>query len=139
MKKFIVMAVAAGGLALGTAASAQDLRSVLTNILGYGTPTYGTGTPAVVAGTQVCVDPDGRQVYVQPNTSYCRQVYVDPDGRQVYVQPNTSYSITGYDAWGRPIYGSTTYRNHALANPRDRDGDGVRNRLDRWPDDPRYR
>ncbi|GAB3768916.1 hypothetical protein GCM10028796_33260 [Ramlibacter monticola] len=143
MKRLIVMALAAGGLAVGSLASAQDLGAVITNILGFGSPGYTTSNPAVVAGTGVYVDPDGRQVYTVPNGT-ARQVYVDPDGRQVYVQPNTNYGITGYDAWGRPIYGNNVYgnnayRNYAQANRRDRDGDGVINRYDRYPDDPRYR
>jgi hypothetical protein len=142
MRKLIVSALAVGALAVGGAASAQDLGAVLGSVLGFGTPQYGynTGTPAVVAGaypSQIYVDPDGRQVYVQPNVNGAGQVYVDPDGRQVYVQPNTS--IIGYDAFGRPLY-NTQSRNYAYSDPRgDRDGDGVRNRRDRYPDDPRYR
>ena len=38
MKKYILSAVAAGGLALGGAASAQDLGPILGSILGYGSP-----------------------------------------------------------------------------------------------------
>ena len=160
MKKYLVMAAAAGALAVGGAASAQDLGAILGSVLGYGTPQYGYGTqpqygygtsqPAVVAGaypSQIYVDPNGRQVYVQPNVNGASQVYLDPDGRQVYVQPNTSnYGVIGYDQWGRPVYGTTTYntypqsRNYAYSDPRgDRDGDGVQNRYDRYPDDPRYR
>jgi hypothetical protein len=176
MKKFILTAVAAGALAVGGAASAQDLGGILGNIFGFGQPTYptygtSTPTPAVVAGTQqsygggVYVDQYGRQVdqYGRPLTidpygrqvdQYGRQVTIDQYGRQVLVQPNTgSYGITGYDQWGRPIYGTTTYGSNTYgsttyggtvygsgygARTWDRDGDGVANAQDRWPDDPRY-
>ena len=43
MKKFILTAVAAGALAAGGAASAQDLGGILSGIFGYGgQPTYQT-------------------------------------------------------------------------------------------------
>lgn len=141
MNNFILSAVAAGALALGGAASAQDLGSILGNIFGY----YGNqSTPAVVAGTV----PHGSQVYVDPSG---RQVHVDQYGRHVYVQPNTSnYGIVGYDAWGRPVYGTThvynqpnvygdaAYPGYAASPSWDRDGDGIANSRDRWPDDRRY-
>lgn len=174
MKKFILTAVAAGALAAGGAASAQDIGSVLSGIFGYGgQPAYQTypgyptntnrGIPAVVAGTQPYNTQPygtygadvygngtygngtygggayGSQVYVDP---YGRQVMIDQYGRQVLVQPSTSsYGITGYDQWGRPIYGSTTYGNTTYGggySSWDRDGDGVANAQDRWPDDRRY-
>lgn len=165
MKKTILAAVAAGALAVGGAASAQDFGTVLGSIFGFGTPTYNhntypgqyaypgqygyptynsRGTPAVVAGTQPYYGNYGQygqygqsgtygsQVYVD---QYGRQVTMDQYGRQVIVQPNTgSYGITGYDAWGRPVYGTTTYGNRTW----DRDGDGVADSSDRWPNDRRY-
>jgi len=161
MKKSLLAAVAAGALAVGGAASAQDFGGILSNIFGYGSPTYnhntypsypystygGTysrGTPAVVAGTQPYgtygqygnygTQPYGGTVYVD---QYGRQVQVDQYGRQVYVQPNTNtYGITGYDAWGRPVYGTTAggYNNRSW----DSDGDGVADANDRWPNDRRY-
>lgn len=136
MKKTIAMAVAAGALAVGGAASAQDLGTVISNLFGFGQPTYTVPAvpavpsygdqPAVVASTV----PYGGRVYIDP---YGRQVYMDQYGRQIVAQSNT-YGITGYDAFGRPVYG--TVGNVAL---NDRDGDGVPNYRDRWPDDPRYR
>lgn len=158
MKKYIAMAVAAGALAVGGAASAQTLGQ----IFGFGNPyptyNHNRGIPAVVAGTQpygstVYIDQYGRQVQ---STTYGQQVYIDQYGRQVHldqygrqvlVQPSTStYGITGYDAWGRPIYGTTTYGTTTYGTPYgtiaslgDRDGDGFRNERDRYPDDPRYR
>jgi hypothetical protein len=174
MKKTILSALAAGALALGGAASAQDLGGVLSSIFGFGTPSYPVynsgATPAVVAGTQssgtvyvdqygrrvdqygrvlnvdqygrpiasvdqygrpVTVDQYGRQVYTD---QYGRQVYTDQYGRQVIAQSGTQ-TITGYDAWGRPIYGTS---NYGYGYEQDRDGDGVADVRDRWPNDRRY-
>jgi hypothetical protein len=137
MKKYIAMALAAGGLTFGAAASAQTLGTVMGNIFGYGAPS----TPAVVAGTvpygsAAYPDAYGRQVYID---QYGRQVHLDSYGRQVIVQPSQSYGIIGYETNGQPIYGTIASGNYAYANPQDRDRDGVINRHDRWPDDPRYR
>jgi hypothetical protein len=148
MRKFILSAVAAGAVAFAGAASAQGFGGVLNDLFGFGRPAYPTqsgATPAVVAGAQ----PYGSSVYVDP---YGRQVTVDPYGRQVVVQPNRgAYGITGYDAWGRPVYGSAPvpygyrgdYGNHGnyayAGQPGDKDGDGVPNVHDRYPDDARYR
>lgn len=153
MKKFILSAVAAGALAVGGAASAQDLGTVINSIFGIGTPTYNYGyggsTPAVVAGTTYGTTPyygqapyygSTNQVYVD---QYGRQVYIDQYGRQVIVQqqqPNYGGTVYGsgvqYDQWGRPIYG--TYGSNSGYRSWDRDGDGVANTSDRWPDDRRY-
>lgn len=149
MKKFIYSALAAGGLAFGGAAAAQDFGSVVTNILGsFGFPVYNTppvysnGIPAVVAQ-----QPYGaHQVYTDP---YGRQYYYDQYGRQVLVQqlpprPLVYGTTTVYDQWGRPMAvqpaAPYAYPNYAYsATPSDRDGDGVANIHDRWPDDRRYR
>lgn len=152
MRRFILSAVAAGAVAFAGAASAQGFGGVLNDLFGFGQPAHptysGAGIPAVVAGTQ----PYGSGVYVDPHG---RQVTTDRYGRQVVVQPNRgTYGITGYDAWGRPVYGSApvpyghpgnygsygNYGNYAWAGqPGDKDGDGVPNVHDRWPDDARYR
>jgi len=135
MKKFIATAIAAGAMAAGGAASAQDLGSVIANILGFGTPTYnqgynhgyGYGTPAVVAPRQ--------QIYAD---QYGRQFYYDQYGRQVYLN-STTQQIVGYDSWGRPIYGQGHYAYGGQSyNAWDRDGDGVANSRDRWPDNRNY-
>ena len=149
MRKLFATAIAAGAMAVGGAASAQDLGSVIANVFGLGTPSYGynygynSGYPAVVAGQQ--------QLY---RDSYGRTFYYDQYGRQVYVSSVSSGSqFMGYDAWGRPVYSSSTstpayvyggtypYNSGYAYNSRswDRDGDGVSNGRDRWPDDPRYR
>jgi hypothetical protein len=171
MNKFILSAVAAGALAVGGAASAQDLGGVIGSIFGYGNqqyPSYSTSTPAVVAGTQGYYGNNvygnnayGGNVYGNNGTVYVdqygRQITYDRYGRQVIVQqqPSTStYGVMGYDQWGRPIYGTTTdgattygtygsgerygYGDRYANRSWDRDGDGVPNAQDRWPDDPRY-
>lgn len=153
MKKFILTAVAAGALAVGGAASAQDLGGILGSLFGFGTqtyPTYNSGIPAVVAGTQ----PHGATVYTD---QYGRQFYYDQYGRQVVVQQQNTYNnpvIVGYDSWGRPVYGQRQYGTTQYGTPQygtsqygtyaygtnswDRDGDGIANTRDRWPDDRRY-
>ena len=125
MKKFIYSAVAAAAVAVGGAASAQDLGGVLGSIFGFGTPPVATG--------------------VQPGTVYIdrfgRQVAVDQFGRHVLLQQNMG--IIGYDAWGRAIYGNVGARssNRAVnevvrsAQLGDSDGDGVINMHDRMPHD----
>ncbi|RYF15511.1 MAG: hypothetical protein EOO30_14385 [Comamonadaceae bacterium] len=154
MKKIFLTAVAAGALAAGGAASAQDIGAVIGNIFGYGTPQYSYGTqypygapatPAVVAGTQPYYG--NRQPY---NTVYVdqygRQVYVDQYGRHV-VQSNNVYGNNAYggavyqgtDAWGRPVYNTAPYGTYAYGGSNwDLDGDGIANTRDRWPDDRRY-
>ena len=55
------------------------------------------------------------------------------------------YNITGNNPWGiiaqgLPWAGYTVpYASQYERTRRDRDGDGIRNRNDRYPDDPRYR
>ena len=151
MRKLIATAIAAGALAVGTAASAQDFGSILSGIFGLGGPTYSQTQPAVVAGTQqVYVDQYGRRFYYD---QYGRAVILqdqqqqqivgyDQWGRPVYGHAQTQQQIVGYDQWGRPIYGysqSNQTPHYAYGNRSwDRDGDGVANSRDRWPDDRRY-
>lgn len=55
--------------------------------------------------------------------------------------PPSGYVYQGTDRWGRPLYSqvapSSPYILHDRARRNDRDGDGVRNRRDRHPDDYR--
>jgi len=123
MKKFILSAVAAGALAVGGAASAQDLGGVIGSLFGFGSP------PAAVQPGSVYID------------QYGRQVAVDQFGRHRILQ--SAVGIVGYDAWGRAIYGNIGARsgNAAVnatvnaAQTRDNDGDGVINMYDRMPND----
>jgi hypothetical protein len=147
MKKWIATALAAAALTAGTAAMAQDLGTIIGSIFGLG-----NGTPAVVAGsTTVYQDTHGRRFYYD---QYGRQVYMqDPQqqilgydsyGRPIYSQ-SQQQQIVGYDSYGRPIYGAPPRAyvyGGGTSGPyarNDRDGDGVVNWQDRWPDDRRYR
>lgn len=123
MKKFILSAVAVGALAVGGAASAQDLGGVIGSIFGFGTP------PATVQPGSIYID------------QYGRQVAVDQFGRHRLLQ--SAVGIVGYDAWGRPVYGHIGSRSgnaavNAVVNAaqtRDNDGDGVINLHDKMPND----
>lgn len=151
MKKWILSTVAAGALAVGGAASAQDLGSVINSVIGsvfgtqqsnYGTNTYYTDQ----YGRQVYIDQYGRHVVVTqyPSTTYPSATY-----------PATVYGAVTTDAWGRPVYtqpysygqqypqdrayGYGSYGTYAYGGSTwDRDGDGISNSRDRWPDDRRY-
>ncbi len=134
MKKWIAAAAAAGALGIAGTASAQDLGNIIANVLGFGTPqySYNQGIPAVVAPSQ-----PQQRLY---SDAYGRQFYYDQYGQQIYVQ--STQQIVGYDQWGRPVYGSAPQYpyggGYAYGNSWDRDGDGIANSRDRWPDDRRY-
>jgi hypothetical protein len=156
MKKFILSAVAVGALAFGGAASAQDLGGVVSNILGsLGFPTqnygYGTVLPGVVAPSQgtVYIDQYGRQVLVQPQanvygannyggttygTTTSGVVAYDSAGRPLYRDAYGNYTYTQPYAYSQPFGGAYAYSGRTW----DRDGDGIANARDRWPDDRRY-
>lgn len=168
MKKLIATAVAAGALAVGGTASAQDFGGVIASILGFGQPTYnqqygwgnqqyGYGNQQYGYGNQQYGYGNqgyGNQGYsyggpavVAPQTQiyqdqYGRQFYYDQYGRQVYSQAQTQQQrIVGYDQWGRPVYGNSgsyAYGGSTWGSNRDRDGDGVADSQDRYPDDRRY-
>lgn len=98
------------------------------------------GTYVDQYGRRMQVDSYGRHMPLDQYGSYRdqwgRTVYLGPDRRPLYVEQSgqvVTYG-TNYGAYGG-TYGGT----YGGVNPRDRDGDGVRNRDDRWPDDPRYR
>ena len=135
MNKFILSALAAGALALGGAVSAQVVGSLPK-------PTDGS-VPWYMTQGQVYVDTHGRQFFY------------DQYWRQVFLPPGYTYGVIAHDSAGQPVYGAVgPDRNFGVApldrrygdvapdrraRDRDRDGDGVANRQDRWPDDPRYR
>ena len=144
MKKFIATALAATALAAGSAASAQDLGSLISNIFGFGSTQQGVVAGQVYAdqyGRHFYYDQYGRQVYIQNQTQQI--VGYDQWGRPVYgTQQQQPSHIVGYDQWGRPVYGNGgSYAYGGTWNGQnqwDRDGDGVANHQDRWPDDRRY-
>jgi hypothetical protein len=76
------------------------------------------------------VDPAGRSVRLDQYGSYRdawgRTVYLGADSRPLYVEQNGT--LVPYASGG-----------YAMGTPYDRDADGVSNRYDRYPEDPRYR
>jgi hypothetical protein len=125
MKNLITIAAASiAGVVLALAASPALARTdVEVNI----------GVPGVfVQPAPVYVQP--RPVYVEPAPVYVRPapMYVQP--QPVYVQPPPFYA-------GRPEWREHRWREHQWREHqwrRDRDGDGVPNRFDHYPDN-RYR
>ncbi|MBC5781684.1 hypothetical protein H8N03_01930 [Ramlibacter sp. USB13] len=115
MKKFILGAVAAGALAVGGAASAQDLGAVLNNILGYG---YGDRT------SQDTIQGSYRD-------EYGRLWVVDGGGKHTMVTPGAGSA--GVGSWGQGTYGVQANGGYY----RDSDGDGVVDARDRRPNNPR--
>ena len=120
MNKFFLTAVAAGALAAGATAFAQE--NVIPSSM------YDMGIPPAAQ-----TNPEGGRITTD---AYGRSVIVDRSGREIV--PGV---IVGYDAWGRAVYADGAYGNYAFTRRSawDRDGDGIPNRRDRYPDDPRYR
>jgi len=86
----------------------------------------------------------GRDKGLDANGNYDPRIAQDNANRGIY-PPNSGYypwangyglpSIIADGRWGQN-YG---YQSQYPRTSRDRDGDGVRNNRDRYPDDPRYR
>ena len=155
MKKFILTAAAAGALAFGGGASAQDLGTAIGNVLGsvFGAPSYNYGTYGQPYGTnhnQYGYNQYGQVipgvVATTPsygyNTTYVdaygRQVYVDQYGRHIVQQNHNLYGGVTYDAWGRRVYTQPSGTYAYGGSSWDRDGDGIADTRDRWPNDRRY-
>ena len=150
--------LAATAVALGAfvAASAAHARSDVYFSIGVPAPVYVQPAPVYVQPRPVYVQP--QPVYVQP-----RPVYVEP--QPVYVPAPTYHDQYRYEERRGPygdhdgdgianIYDPDSPRNQRRyahrygpygdldrdgimnQDDRDRDGDGVRNRHDRFPDDP---
>jgi hypothetical protein len=156
MKKLLLSVLTVGALAAGGAAQAQDVlggiaAQILGNIgIGNGNvfPGVGNGYPQ---GTyyppgSVVIDSNGHPVVVGVNgvTAMAGGTVVDSaDGGQVVLDSQGTY----VDRYGRRIQVDVTgrhtpisqYGGIAAGRIGDRDGDGVQDRRDRYPDDPRYR
>jgi len=138
MKRFFVAAMVVGTVAVTGVARADVIDSVgnaISNL--FGVPYDPSPTGAVPGsiyigpdGHHYQVDAAGRSIpldqYGSYRDSWGRTVYLGPDGRPLYAEQNGA--IVPYDRGG-----------YAMGAPRDRDRDGVDNRYDRYPDDPRYR
>jgi hypothetical protein len=125
MQKILLSAVAAAALCVGSIAFAQDGGAECQAGSAWG-PKPGCG-----AGPS----PGAANPYPDRND------WVVPQA----VAPATVLPDRAY-AYGNRVYGSNvypddarSYRRHGRARRGDRDGDGVPDRWDRYPDDPRYR
>jgi hypothetical protein len=141
MKKFVLSAIAVAAFAIGGVARADVIDSVgnaISNLFGVpydASPSAGLPVGSVYTdayGHRFQVDAYGRHVPLAQYGSYRdqwgRTVYLGANNQPAYIEQN-----------GQLIpYGSVA-GNYALAPSYDRDGDGVANRYDRLPDDPRYR
>lgn len=137
MKKFILSVIAAGAMAVGGSAQADVIDSVGNAISRI------FGIPYVAAPGPV---PIVNGVYTD---AYGRRFQVDAAGRHIPLDQYGSYR----DPWGRTVYlGANNqpiyieqngqlipYDTYAMGASFDRDGDGVTNQYDRYPDDSRYR
>jgi hypothetical protein len=110
----VAAVVAAAGVLMAAPAQAGP---AVTLSIGAGVP-YGYGYPAYG--------------YVQPGYVYSQPSYVYSQPSYVYSQP--AY-VVPQPVYVAPAYGYG-YRNHGYAR-RDRDHDGVPNRFDRSPRNPR--
>jgi hypothetical protein len=129
MNKMIFAVVAAAALAAGGVALAQaecqgngtcsDMRnSPLPDLNGHD---YGYGPGVWPPGSGAVYDPATRKYYSQ---------------QQIIEQQQQQQRQLGNA--GMPQY-RYQYRTPYARTERDRDGDGIRNNRDRYPDDPRYR
>lgn len=140
MKKAILSAIAVGAFAIGGAAQADLIDSVGNTISRiFGVPYAPVPNAAAPVANSVYTD------------AYGRRFQVDAYGRHIPLEQFGSYR----DAWGRTVYlgannqpvwieqngqlipySSGTY---AMGPSFDRDGDGIANEYDRFPNDSRYR
>jgi len=138
MKKFIVSAIALGALAIGGIAQADVIDSVGNTISRiFGVP-YDPGVPVANGiytdqyGHFYQLDPAGRRIPVDQFGSYRdqwgRTVYLGANNQPLYIEQN-----------GQLIPYANVAGPYAMNPPYDRDRDGVANRYDRYPQDPRYR
>jgi hypothetical protein len=108
------------------------------------------GTYVDASGVRMHVDAYGRHLRLDQYGSYRDQwgriVYLGPDRQPRYMEQNGRLAVVagtnyGSNAYGGNIaFGSTGYGTPAYGTSAwDRDGDGVANNVDRWPDDSRYR
>lgn len=141
MKKFILSAIAFGALAIGGGAQADVIDSVgntISRIFGVPYDPTPPGTAPIVNvytdayGRRFQVDAAGRQIPLDQYGSYRdqwgRTVYLGANKQPIYIEQN-----------GQLIPYAGTAGTYAMAPSYDRDGDGVADRYDRYPLDPRYR
>lgn len=142
MKKFILSAVAVGALAIGWAVHADVIDSVGNTISRlFGIPYDPTPSVTVpVANAGIYTDAYGRHFQVD---AYGRYVplgqfgsYRDQWGRTVYLGANHEPAYIEQN--GQVMAYGSVAGTVAMAPSYDRDGDGVADLYDRFPDDARY-
>lgn len=141
MKKFILSAIAVGALAIGAAAHADVIDSVGNGISRlFGVPYDPTPSVDVPRANGIYTDPSGRRFEVDADGRYIPLdrfgSYRDQWGRTVYLGANNQPLYIEQNGQLVP-YGSVA-GNYAMSPSSDDDGDGVPNRYDRYPHDPRY-
>ncbi|HWI82574.1 hypothetical protein [Ramlibacter sp.] len=131
MNRLIVSVLATAALAAGGAAVAQggDAESQAGSAW-RGTPNY--GPYAYPVPNQQVPSPEVQRGFgPAPDQVYGNSGWTPPNG----------YVYRGTDRYGRPLYSAQApsygYILNDRASRRDRDGDGVPNRRDRFPDDYR--
>jgi len=143
MKKFIWSAMAVAAFAIGGGAQADVIDSVgntISRIFGIPYDASPSGPVPIVHGSiytdaygrRFQIDAAGRQIPLDRFGSYR-----DPWGRTVYLGANKQPLYIEQDGQLLP-YGSVA-GTYAMGPSFDRDGDGVTNQYDRFPDDARYR
>jgi hypothetical protein len=126
MQKILLSAVAAAALCVGSAAFAQDGGAECQAGSAWG-PKPGCGAGPSPGAADPYAD---RNYWVVPQAVAPATVLPE----QAYAYGNRVYGPNAYPEDAR------AYRRHGRgARDRDRDGDGVPDRYDRYPDDPRYR
>lgn len=137
MKKLIVAAMVVGTCAVAGVARADVIDSVgnaISNLFGVPYDPSPNAVPGSVYrgsdGHWYQVDADRHSIRLDQYGTYRdawgRTVYLGANDRPLYIEQNGTLIP----------YASGAY---AMGTPYDRDGDGVYNRYDRYPDDPRYR
>ena len=138
MKRFIVAAMVVGTFAVTGVARADVIDSVgnaISNLFGvpYDSSRSGAVPGSIYTGSDgrhYQVDAAGRSIPLDQYGSYRdpwgQTVYLGADRRPLYVEQNGV--LVPYDGGA-----------YAAGRPYDRDRDGIDNRYDRYPDDPRYR
>jgi hypothetical protein len=140
MKKFILSAMAVGALAIGGTAHADLIDGVGTTISRiFGVP-YDARPAAAPIVNGIYTDQFGRRFQVDATGRHMPLdqfgSYRDPWGRTVYLGANNQPAYIEQNGQVVP-YGSVVGSYDAPSY--DRDGDGVADRYDRYPQDSRYR
>jgi hypothetical protein len=123
---------------------------ILTDAYGRPVTMDEHGTYVDASGVRMHIDAYGRHVRLDQYGSYRDQwgrlVYLGADRQPRYMEQNGRLAAVTGDVYGSNAYGGgIAYGGAAYPAPGygagswDRDGDGVANHADRWPDDSRYR